>query len=88
MEYKYHVVYIPECHRRFLYVQLSEHPGEVFRRLADQKKQDKEGHFMIDHICTQLSIRPKYAVFQIVCGKRKRHIPGTESASIPRGRTR
>ncbi len=37
-ECKYHVVFIPKCRRRSLYVQLRAHLGEVFRRLADQKE--------------------------------------------------
>ena len=37
-ECKYHVVFIPKCRRRTLYVQLRQHLGEVFRRLAAQKE--------------------------------------------------
>ena len=33
-ECKYHVVFIPKCRRRTLYVELRRHLGEVFRRLA------------------------------------------------------
>lgn len=35
---KYHVVFIPKCRRRTLYVQLRQHLGEVFRKLAAQKE--------------------------------------------------
>ncbi len=34
-ECKYHVVFIPKCRRKTLYVQLRQHLGEVFRRLRD-----------------------------------------------------
>jgi putative transposase len=36
-ECKYHVVFIPKCRRRTLYVQLRKHLGQVLRRLAEQK---------------------------------------------------
>jgi REP-associated tyrosine transposase len=35
-ECKYHLVFIPKCRRKTLYGQLTEHLGEVFRRLAEQ----------------------------------------------------
>ncbi len=31
---KYHVIFIPKCRRRTIYVQLRPHLGQVFRRLA------------------------------------------------------
>ncbi len=34
---KYHVVFIPKCRRKTLYGDLRQYPGEVFRRLAQQK---------------------------------------------------
>ena len=37
-ECKYHVVFIPKCRRKTLYVELRQHLGEVFRRLAEQKE--------------------------------------------------
>ncbi|SPF52831.1 hypothetical protein SBA4_5270009 [Candidatus Sulfopaludibacter sp. SbA4] len=33
-ECKYHVVFIPKCRRKTLYVGLRKHLGEVFKRLA------------------------------------------------------
>jgi len=63
----YHVVFIPKCRRRTLYVGLRKHLGEVFRRLAEQKEsQVEEGHLMIDHVHMMLRIPPKYAVSQVV----------------------
>ena len=48
---KYHVVFIPKCRRRTLYVQLRKPLGEVFRQWAGQKESRiEEGHMMIDHI--------------------------------------
>ena len=37
-ECKYHVVFIPKCRRKTLYVELRQHLGEVFRKLALQKE--------------------------------------------------
>jgi len=37
-ECKYHVVFIPKCRRKTLYVQLRPHLGEVFRKLAVRKQ--------------------------------------------------
>ena len=48
-ECEYHVVFIPKCRRKTLYVQLRQHLGEVFRRLATQKESRiEEGHLMSD----------------------------------------
>lgn len=35
---KYHVVFIPKCRRKTLYLELRCHLGEVFHRLAMQKE--------------------------------------------------
>ena len=64
---KHHVVFIPKCRRRTLYVQLRTHLGEVFRKLAAQKESRiEEGHLMSDHVHMMISIPPKYAVSQVV----------------------
>ena len=64
---KYHVVFIPKCRRKTLYLELRKHLGEVFRTLASQKEsQIEEGHLMPDHVHMMLSIPPKYAVSQVV----------------------
>src|ERR1700739_57105 len=66
-ECKYHVVFIPKCRRKTLYVELRKHLGEVFRKLALQKESRvEEGHLMPDHVHMMLSIPPKYAVSQVV----------------------
>ena len=63
----YHVVFIPKCRRRTLYVGLRKYLGEVFRQLAEQKEsQVEEGHLMSDHVHMMLRIPPKYAVSQVV----------------------
>lgn len=63
----YHVVFIPKCRRKTLYVGLRKHLGEVFRRLAEQKESRvEEGHLMPDHVHMLLRIPPKYAVSQVV----------------------
>ena len=47
----YHVVFIPKCRRKTLYVGLRKHLGEVFRRLAEQKESRiEEGHLMSDQV--------------------------------------
>ncbi len=49
-ECKYHVVFIPKCRRKTLYVELRRHLGEVFRKLAEQKESRiEEGHLLLDH---------------------------------------
>jgi len=64
---KYHVVFIPKCRRRTLYLELRRHLGEVFHKLAMQKESKvEEGHLMPDHVHMMLSIPPKYAVSQVV----------------------
>lgn len=61
-ECKYHVVFIPKCRRKMLYLQLRRHLGEVFRRLAERKESHiEEGHLLVDHVHMLISIPPKYA---------------------------
>jgi putative transposase len=75
---KYHVVFIPKCRRKTLYVELRRHLGEVFHKLALQKESKIiEGHLMPDHVHMLISIPPKYAVSQVVGfikGKRAIHL--------------
>lgn len=53
---KYHVVFIPKCRRKTLYVQLRQYLGEVFRKLAQQKESRiEEGHLMVDHVHMMIS---------------------------------
>ena len=64
---KYHVIFIPKCRRRTIYVELRPHLGQVFRRLAQQKESRiEEGHLLADHVHMLISIPPKYAVSQVV----------------------
>ena len=64
---KYHVVFIPKCRRKTLYLQLRQHLGEVFHQLASQKESKiEEGHLMPDRVHMMISIPPKYAVSQVV----------------------
>jgi putative transposase len=66
-ECKYHVVFIPKCRRKKLYVGLRVHLGEVFRQLAKQKESRiEEGHLLSDHVHMLIAIPPKYAVSQVV----------------------
>ena len=64
---KYHVVFIPKCRRKTLYVPLRRHLGEVFRKLAEQKESRiLEGHLMPDHVHMLIAIPPKFAVSQVI----------------------
>jgi len=64
---KYHVVFIPKCRRKTLYLELRGHLGEVFRKLAAQKESKiLEGHLMLDHVHMLILIPPKYAVSEVV----------------------
>ena len=66
-ECKYHVVFIPKCRRRTLYGQLRQHLGELFRKLAAQKKSRiEEGHLLPDHVHMMIAIPPKHAVSQVI----------------------
>ena len=66
-ECKYHVVFIPKCRRKALYVELRRHLGEVFRKLAEGKEsQIEEGHLLPDHVHMLIAIPPKYAVSQVI----------------------
>jgi putative transposase len=66
-ECKYHVVFIPKYRRKVLYVELRQHLGDVFRKLAEQKESRiEEGHLLSDHVHMLISIPPKYAVSQVI----------------------
>jgi putative transposase len=66
-ECKYHVVFIPKCRRKVLYVGLRRHPGEILRKLSEHKESRiEEGHLLADHVHLLISIPPKYAVSQVV----------------------
>jgi putative transposase len=92
-ECKCHVVFIPKCRRKTLYMGLRKHLGEVFRRLAHQKESRiEEGHLMSGHVHMLIAIPPKYAVSQVgflkgksaihlarVYGERRRSFVGQHS---------
>jgi putative transposase len=64
---KCHVMFIPKCRRRTLYVQLRQHLGEVFHKLAQQKESRiEEGHLLPDHGHMMIAIPPKFAVSQVI----------------------
>ena len=65
---KYHVVFIPKCRRKALYLELRRHLGEVLRKLALQRElKVEEGHLMPDHVHMLLSIS---AEIRSVAGRR------------------
>ena len=64
---KYHVVFIPKCPRRTLYVPLRQHLGGVFGNLTRQKERTiEEGHLLPDHVHMLIAIPAKYAVSQVI----------------------
>ena len=64
---KYHVVFIPKCRRRTLYLELRRYLGDVFRRLAQQRECEiLEGHLMPDHVHMLIQIPPKYSVSNVI----------------------
>ena len=66
-ECKYHVVFIPKCRRKTLYLQLRKYLGEVFRKLAGQKESRiEERHLLADHVHMLIAIPTKYAVSQVI----------------------
>lgn len=66
-ECKAHVVFIPKCRRKLLYVHPGKYLGEVFHQLARQKESRiKDGHLMNDHVHMMIAISPKYAVAQVI----------------------
>ena len=66
-ECKYHVVFIPKCRRKTLYLERRRHLGDVFRKLAEQKESRiEEGHLLLDHVHMLISIPPKHAVSQVI----------------------
>jgi putative transposase len=66
-ECKYHVVFIPKCRRKTLYLELRRHLGDVFRKLAEQKESRiEEGPLLLDHVHMLISIPPKHAVSQVI----------------------
>jgi REP element-mobilizing transposase RayT len=67
-ECKYHVVFIPKCRRKTLYMQLRQYLGEVFRKLAEQKESRiEEGHLMSDHV--HMMCQSALKSFQVTASK-------------------
>ena len=78
---KYHIVWIPKCRKKALYVQLRQYLDEVLKDLALRKKSEiLEGHLGVDHVHVLLSIPPKQPVSKVVGftkGKSAIHIART-----------
>ena len=83
----YPVVFIPKYRKKVIYGKIRRRLGDVFRRLAEQRKSRvEEGHLMPDHVHMMLSIPPKYSVSQVIG-----YIKGKSAIHIARefaGRTR
>ena len=83
---KYQVVFMPK-RRRKQFFGIRRHLARVFRELAKQKGCEVvEGHVMTDYVHMCLSIRPKYAVSNVIG-----FIKGKSAFSIAReckGRTK
>ena len=64
---KCHLVWIPKCRRKVLYVKLRNYLGELFHELAHQREcQIIEGHLCADHIHMCIAIPPKHSVSEVV----------------------
>ena len=85
-ECKYHIVWIPKCRKKKLYIELRKLLGEVFKGLAENRESKiLEGHLMGDHIHILIEIPPKYSVAQVVGyikGKSAIHIARTYEGRI------
>ncbi|HEY0894880.1 MAG TPA: IS200/IS605 family transposase [Cellvibrio sp.] len=79
-ECRYHIVFVPKCHRKLLYRQLRKELGPVLRSLAEQKecRLEQEG-LQRDHVHMLISIPPKYSVSQAV-----RYIKGKSAIWLAR----
>ena len=80
-ECKYHIVWIPKCRKKALYMGLRKYLGKVFRDLTLRKEsQIVEGHLRLDHVHVLVSIPPKHSVSEVVGfikGKSAIHIART-----------
>ena len=63
----YHVVWIPKCRRKQIYVSLRHYLGEILHDLARQREcKIVDGHVCVDHVHMLIAIPPKYSVSQVV----------------------
>ncbi len=80
-ECKYHIVWIPKCRKKALFVELRQYLGEVLKDLVLRKESEiLEGHLRVDHVHVLLSIPPKHPVSKVVGfikGKSAIHIART-----------
>jgi putative transposase len=66
-EYRYHVVFMPNCRRKALYGELRRYLGKVFAVGRAEGEPDRRGsHLMPDHVHMMIKIPPKHAVSQVV----------------------
>ena len=66
-ECKYHIVWIPKCRKKQLYVGVARYLGNIFHDLArERESQILEGHLCSDHVHMLIEIPPKYSVAQVV----------------------
>jgi putative transposase len=78
-ECKCHVVFIPKCRRKVLYVGLGRHLGEIPRKLSEHKESRiEEGHLLADH-----GKRPVEAVLPLLRGSAK--VIGLMWSLLPEG---
>ena len=61
------MVFIPECRRKRLYVQLRKYLGAVLRRLAEQKESRIEDvHLTPEFVHMMIAILPKCVVSAVI----------------------
>ena len=62
-ECKYNIVWVPKYRQKVLFGKVRRGAGEIIRELCLQRDlKIIEGHAMLDHIHTCISIPPKYSV--------------------------
>ena len=80
-ECKYHIVWIAKYRRKKLFGEIRGELGPMLRELAQHKQSEiLEGTMLVDHVHMLITIRPKYAVSQVIGylkGKSAIHIART-----------
>jgi putative transposase len=64
---KYHVVFVPKCRRKSMFLEIRQFLGPIFHELARQKEcRIVEGHLLADHVHMCIEIPPKHAVSSVI----------------------
>ena len=64
---RYHMVWIPKCRKKKLFIELRRELGPILREMAKRTDCEiVEGHLLLDHVHILISIPPKYRVSDVV----------------------